>query len=217
MTTNTQLNTSGTPISVTRGGTGLATMTTAYVPICSGTVSTGNLQPLSSAGTSGQVLTCNGASSLPSFATLAAPITKTSVNITTANIHTMYAAPVQILAAQGAHTLITLYNVVFEYIFTTSAFTGGDSQFGPLVQYGSTIHGGGVLACISNMDITSLSSSALFYGTPNDGNGSGNTNTISVSSIINQGLYVTNATAAFVGGGGSMRITLYYSVLSTTV
>lgn len=48
------------------GGTGL-TSTTAYAVLCGGTTSTGNLQSIASVGTSGQILTSNGASALPTF------------------------------------------------------------------------------------------------------------------------------------------------------
>ncbi len=56
-----------TPVTVTYGGTGLATMTTPYAVVCAGTTATGNLQPLAALGASGTVLTSNGAAALPSF------------------------------------------------------------------------------------------------------------------------------------------------------
>lgn len=51
---------------VAGGGTGL-TSTTAYAVVCGGTTSTAALQSIASVGTSGQVLTSNGASALPTF------------------------------------------------------------------------------------------------------------------------------------------------------
>jgi hypothetical protein len=57
------------PLPVAQGGTGL-TSTTAYAVVCGGTTSTGNLQSIASVGTSGQVLTSNGAGALPTFTTL---------------------------------------------------------------------------------------------------------------------------------------------------
>jgi hypothetical protein len=54
------------PLPVNQGGTGL-TSTTAYAVVCGGTTSTGNLQSIASVGTSGQVLTSNGAGALPTF------------------------------------------------------------------------------------------------------------------------------------------------------
>lgn len=58
---------SGTLI-VGNGGTGVATMTTPYAPVISGTTATGALQVASTGlSTSGFVLTSTGASSLPTF------------------------------------------------------------------------------------------------------------------------------------------------------
>jgi hypothetical protein len=51
---------------VAGGGTGLAS-TTAYAVLCGGTSTTAALQPIASVGTSGQVLTSNGAGTLPTF------------------------------------------------------------------------------------------------------------------------------------------------------
>jgi len=51
---------------VANGGTGVAT-TTAYAVLCGGTTSTAALQSIAGVGTSGQVLTSNGAGALPTF------------------------------------------------------------------------------------------------------------------------------------------------------
>lgn len=66
MATNTTLNTGTVPIPVASGGTGDASLT-AYAVLCGGTTSTGALQPIAGVGTSGQVLTSNGAGALPTF------------------------------------------------------------------------------------------------------------------------------------------------------
>lgn len=66
MATNNSIN-AANPITVTEGGTGLSTATTAYGVVCAGTTATGALQVLSALGASGTVLTSNGASALPSF------------------------------------------------------------------------------------------------------------------------------------------------------
>lgn len=66
MATNNATNTSS-PITVAQGGTGVATLTTAYGVLCAGTTATGNVQTLASLGSSTQVLTSNGAGALPSF------------------------------------------------------------------------------------------------------------------------------------------------------
>ena len=51
---------------VANGGTGATTLT-AYAVVCGGTTSTGAVQSIASVGTTGQVLTSNGAGALPTF------------------------------------------------------------------------------------------------------------------------------------------------------
>lgn len=58
------------PVSVANGGTGIVTATAAYAVLCGGTMSTGPVQSLASAGTAGQALISGGAGVLPSFGTL---------------------------------------------------------------------------------------------------------------------------------------------------
>lgn len=53
-------------VTVPFGGTGDSSFV-SYTPICGGTTTTGALQSVASIGTSGQVLTSNGASALPTF------------------------------------------------------------------------------------------------------------------------------------------------------
>lgn len=66
-------NPSFTTAVVAGGGTGVATMTTAYAPVCAGTTATGALQVASTGlSTSGLPLISNGSSALPSFAALPA-------------------------------------------------------------------------------------------------------------------------------------------------
>ena len=65
-------------VPVTKGGTGL-TSATAYALLAGGTTSTGAVQSLAGVGTSGQVLTSNGAGALPTFQTptVSSPIATT--------------------------------------------------------------------------------------------------------------------------------------------
>ena len=61
-------NPSFTTAVVAGGGTGVATMTTPYAPVCAGTTATNPLQVASTGlSSSGYVLTSNGSSALPSF------------------------------------------------------------------------------------------------------------------------------------------------------
>jgi endosialidase-like protein len=58
-------------LNVAHGGTGDSSLT-AYAVLCGGTTTTSAVQSIASVGTSGQVLTSNGASALPTFQTAAA-------------------------------------------------------------------------------------------------------------------------------------------------
>lgn len=62
----TSFSSTSSPIPVSSGGTGVAS-TTAYAVLCGGTTSTAALQSVSGVGTTGQVLTSNGAGALPTF------------------------------------------------------------------------------------------------------------------------------------------------------
>lgn len=80
--------TNATGLPVAGGGTGLAAFT-AYAVVCGGTTTTGALQSIASVGTSGHVLTSNGAGALPTFQ---AGGTGTVNNASTANTLAYYAA-----------------------------------------------------------------------------------------------------------------------------
>jgi len=74
--------TSNAAVTVAQGGTG-ATSATAYAVLCGGTTSTGAFQSIAGVGTSGQVLTSNGAGALPTFqAAAGATITGTTTSAT---------------------------------------------------------------------------------------------------------------------------------------
>lgn len=65
MATQNAIN-SPLPTVVSKGGTGKTSLT-SYAVICGGTSSTGSVQSIASVGTTGQVLTSNGAGALPTF------------------------------------------------------------------------------------------------------------------------------------------------------
>ena len=70
-----------TPITVPYGGTG-DTSFTAYSVVCGGTTTTGVLQNVSGVGTSGQVLTSNGAAALPTWQNTVSPANLAYTNVT---------------------------------------------------------------------------------------------------------------------------------------
>lgn len=84
-------------LGVAGGGTGLST-TTAYGLIAAGTTSTGNFQQVSGTGTSGQVLTSNGAGALPTWQAGASGDVTTSGNNAFTGANTFYNATGQAFA-----------------------------------------------------------------------------------------------------------------------
>ena len=64
-------------LTVSGGGTGLTTLTTAYGVVCAGTTATGALQN-AGAGLSGRGLVSNGAGALPSFQEIVLPTNYTN-------------------------------------------------------------------------------------------------------------------------------------------
>jgi hypothetical protein len=80
------------PLPVAQGGTGL-TSTTAYAVVCGGTTSTGNLQSIAGVGTSGQVLTSNGAGALPTFQNASSVSAATQAEQEAGSSTTVYTSP----------------------------------------------------------------------------------------------------------------------------
>lgn len=71
MATNNSWNSTSPTVTVPNGGTGNASLT-AYGVLCGGTTTTGNVQTVSGLGNSGNVLTSNGPSALPTWQASAA-------------------------------------------------------------------------------------------------------------------------------------------------
>lgn len=75
---------------VANGGTG-ATTQTAYAVLCGGTTSTGAYQSIAGVGTTGQVLTSNGAGALPTFQAAAGGVTLSDDTTTNATYYPIFA------------------------------------------------------------------------------------------------------------------------------
>lgn len=101
-----------TTVAVTAGGTGLESAT-AYAVLCGGTTSTAAFQSIASVGTSGQVLTSNGAGALPTFQDAAAGGTvRRSLNpiLVLSNINTTGTAPTNSTVPNGIQCSIATGN-----------------------------------------------------------------------------------------------------------
>jgi hypothetical protein len=132
MATNNATNTSN-PITVAQGGTGDSSVT-AYAVLCGGT-STGVVQSVSGVGTSGQVLTSNGASALPTWqaagtGSIALITTLTasssgSLSFTSSNITSTYTSYIIILRGINNASGTTVLNMDWSTNNGTSYLSSG--------------------------------------------------------------------------------------------
>lgn len=91
-------------ITVPNGGTGDSALT-AYAVLCGGTTSTAAVQSVASVGTSGQVLTSNGAGALPTFQAPAASVANPSLFVGTVAVTIANTAAETTLLGSGVGSL----------------------------------------------------------------------------------------------------------------
>lgn len=111
-----------TPVTVSNGGTG-DTSLTAYAVLCGGTTSTGAIQSVASVGSSGNVLTSNGAGALPTFQAAGTGLSSVSITLTNAQVKALHATPIQVVAAPGSGKLL------LPFMFQVQLNYGGNNAF----------------------------------------------------------------------------------------
>ncbi len=107
-----------------------------------------------------------------------------------------YATPLLIAAAPGAGLVYTNVRAVMTMTYNAQLANGGDS----FIQYTSTANGAGPVAssAVSGTGIAALvASSAWAYGS------GATTASPATPTVVNAGLYLTNATAPFITGTGN--------------
>ncbi len=133
-----------------------------------------------------------------------------SVNLTLAQLQTLYDTPVLLVPAPGAGNLILVDKFSLNVVYGSAAFTGG-GVIAP--QYGNTVHGGGTVATsatIAATELTSLSANTIvsLVGLLAD---------TATSGIINKGIYLSNATADFASGTGASAIAnIWYKTIAAS-
>ena len=128
-----------------------------------------------------------------------------TVSLSAANIIAMNATPVSVLAAPGAGKAILVESILFEMTRTSTAFTGGGAlNFQYHTTTTSVPHSGTIAATLVT---TGGAGSAQTWLGPNVG-----TNGLVIPA--NEGIDITNATAAFAAGTGTAKVFLKYRVVT---
>lgn len=134
---------------------------------------------------------------------------KSTVQLSSANLKAMYATPVLMIPAKGVHTIIVIHDVFYELVFTTPAYTGGNSGVINL-QYGNAAHAAGVNQANSSGTILITTSNFINVGLEINLNLSG-----AISGMINTGIYASNTTSAYATGNSLVNVTMFYSIINT--
>jgi predicted outer membrane repeat protein len=122
----------------------------------------------------------------------------------------MYTTGILLVAAQGAHTVVMVHDLFFEYIFNTTAYTTGEV---PQISYGSLNADSNPSPIMTITDLFTNTSSAFFSTNGADGGGGG---VYVPSNCVNTGVYISNYTANYTSGNSTAKITVVYSVITTT-
>ena len=185
-------NITGT-VGVSQGGTGAAA-TTAYAVLCGGTTSISALQPIAGIGTSGQVLTSNGAGALPTFQSISSAV-KTVKK--------------QIFASSGTYTPST------GMLYCVAEVLGGGGGGGGASSTASTVSAGGGAGGYSRVTLSAatvgasqtvtIGSGGTAGSTSGGTGGTGGASSLGSLAVGNGGVGGAGATAAgtvYAGGAG---------------
>ena len=128
------------------------------------------------------------------------------VPITAAQFNGMYAAPIALVPAGGANTLLVLQKLELLLTYNSAAYAAGGVA---AVQYDSTINGAGVIAsttqAAANFQVTASTGIIFNPGVVAQ----------TFSTCVNKGLYLSNITGAFTTGNSTMVAYVDYKTIAT--
>lgn len=120
----------------------------------------------------------------------------------------MYATPVLLIPNQGAHKFIFVHDVFAEYARGTTSYANGS---GIGFQYGNAGSDTSTTVFLSS-NISIIGAASDFGGDPV----TPFTTFGSLSDWVNQGIYASTSVNSFTTGDGTLRIEVFYSVVTTT-
>jgi hypothetical protein len=127
-----------------------------------------------------------------------------------AQVQGAYAAPVLLVPAAGAGTIVVPTFCCVYTNFQTSAFSSGGVG---IVQWGATVDGAGTNALSATVPAAEITaSSSQIYSLPAH-------TSAALTGISNAGLYWSNQTGSFAGGNAAstVTITLNYNIIAASV
>jgi hypothetical protein len=199
------------PVSVANGGTG-DTSLTAYAVLCGGTTSTAAVQSIASVGTSGQVLTSNGAGALPTFQ--AAPgggVLQASISLTNSQIKALVGTPITLVAAPGSGNFVNIINGSSSLTYGgTNAFTNASNV--PISLFFGANTNAAICEVLSQQSVVATSSQ-FFIGAPAmlGANASSTANNAAVIISIPSGSTNIGGNAA---NNNTMKVFVTYQILA---
>ena len=148
------------------------------------------------------------AASLSSVITQVGSLYQVSVTLNTAAVIAAYATPQTLIAAVAGKVAIVHSANVYTASTGNTAFATGVA---PIIQYGTTVHGGGTIAVGTGLvtgDITAAASQVRTIGPAA---------TAVYTGITNTAVTFSCSTAYTAGTGTSITFTLVYELISATV
>ena len=129
------------------------------------------------------------------------------VSMTAAQFNGMYAAPVLLVAAPGANTMIVVESIQLQMTFVSANYAAGGVVS---AQYDSTVNGAGVHASSDEAAADFFAAASTVFKL------NGGLVLAPFTTCANKGLYLSNLTQAFTTGDSTWRIKVYYHLISTT-
>lgn len=130
-----------------------------------------------------------------------------SVPVSAAQIALLYANPLLMIASIGAHELIVIDHCVIEFDYNAAQYTAGGALG---LQYDNTANLAGVAA-------SSTEAAATINGFTADNMFRLTGATVGLAAnMTDKGIFLSNDTAAFATGDGTMTVNLTYHVVTTT-